>query len=123
VKGSHAVAWSGCGGGTPTPIARAAHPERCVEGGEGSAKGRFETFLACRRSFRLVLKRKSRPSISTFPFSVNCRRRGFRSAMLSNPGPLGIVRPVMAAAAHAPYLPFASSAAAAERRDLQHASG
>jgi hypothetical protein len=31
VKGSHAVAWSGCGGVTPTPIARAAQPERRVE--------------------------------------------------------------------------------------------
>jgi hypothetical protein len=30
------------------------------------------------------LSRKSRPLISTFPSSVNWRRRGFRSAMLLN---------------------------------------
>jgi hypothetical protein len=32
----------------------------------------------------LAPQRKSRPLISTFPYSLNCRRRSFRSAMRSN---------------------------------------
>ena len=35
------------------------------------------------------LSRKSRRLISPFPSAVNCLRRRFRSAVVSNPGPLG----------------------------------
>ena len=45
--------------------------------------GRFETLLGSRLGPEAP-SRKSRSLISTFPSSVNWRRRSFRSAMLSN---------------------------------------